>query len=134
MGLAGIFHLTVEELVAATVRSLEMDPVSSGVGKRIAVPGSRMEKFGMLSESHCAMYVAIYRLADGYRYALNCSGHSLSTAEVGANLAWAEMGTNPRDLTRKTEQGGLGHDIPGLKRMFEKCEWKVREGFSPYWN
>lgn len=125
---------TVEELVEATLRSRDLDAVFSGVGKRITVPGSKLEEYGMLSESRAALLVAVYRLASGYDCALNCSGHSVATANAGANIAWAEVGTNPRDLMDKTENGGRGHGVEELQKMYASSEWEVRKGFSPYWN
>lgn len=125
---------TVEELVESTLRSIDMDPVFSGVGKRITVPGTLLEKYGMVSESRWALYVAIYRLASGYNSPLNCSGHSKLVANAGANIAWAEVGTNPRDLMKKTENGGRGQSIVQAKKVFESTEWEIRKGFSPYWN
>lgn len=124
---------TVEELVEKTLISLNMHPVFSGVGGRIAVPGTMLEKQGMLSSSRLALFDAVYRLAAGVESPLNCSGASSVAAHAGANIAWAEVGTNPRDLVEKTENGGRGQSMDELFKLFERTEWKVRKGPSPYW-
>jgi biotin synthase len=124
---------TPAELAAATVLSRDLHPVFSGAGKRITVPGSKLEANGMSSETRMALYVAVYRLATGYECALNCSGHSLLTINAGANIAWAEVGTNPRDLTDRTEQGGKGDNIANIRKMYTYAEWEIRQGPSPYW-
>ena len=124
---------SAEELAEKTEICLSMDALSAGAGRRVMVPGTLMEKYGMLSESRGALYVAAYRLADGYHSKLNCSGHSMLTANAGANLAWAEMGTNPRDLVKKTEDGGEGQSIKEAGKVFLNTEWEVRKGYSEGW-
>ncbi|WP_353094710.1 radical SAM protein [Tissierella praeacuta] len=124
---------TPEELADSTLLSIDIDPVFSGAGKRIAVPGTMLAQEGMISEVKGALYVAIYRLAAGRKNRLNCSGHSMLTANAGANIAWSEVGTNPRDLKDKTEYGGRGQSIESAKKVFSNTEWKVLEGPSPDW-
>lgn len=124
---------TVEELVESTLLSRSLHPVFSGAGKRITVPGSMLDKYGMLSESRSSLYVAVYRLAAGYEPPLNCSGHSVLAANAGANIAWTEVGTNPRDLVERTEKGGRGQSIMQARKTFMNTEWEIRKGFSPYW-
>jgi biotin synthase len=124
---------TAAELTAATLLCRDIKPVFSGAGKRITVPGSLLEKNGMCSETRMALYVAVYRLATGYDCALNCSGHSMMTANAGANIAWAEVGTNPRDLLNKTEHGGRGENIANLRKVFDYTEWTILDGPSPGW-
>ena len=61
---------------------------------------------------------AVYRLATGRDLRLNCSANTVMTAASGANLAWAEVGTNPRDTVERTEHGGRGSNIAQLRKMF----------------
>lgn len=124
---------TVQELVDATLLSRDLGAVFSGVGRRITVPGTKMDGLGTLSASRVGLYAAVYRLASGYECALNCAACSGSSVDGGTNIGWAEVGTNPRDVARKTEEGGRGHSIAVLRKMFEDGEWEVRKGFSPYW-
>jgi biotin synthase len=124
---------TPEELTEATFRCMESGAISSGVGKRITVPGTLIESRGMLTDIAAANYVAVYRLAAGIDYRLNCSANSTLVAASGANLAWAEVGTNPRDTVKLTENGGRGQDIDKTRRTFLAAGWEVLEGPSQGW-
>ena len=124
---------TPEELAEATFRCIESDPKTSGVGRRISVPGTKLYDRGMLNDVEVAVMVAIYRLATGIDYQLNCSAGTSMAASAGANLAWAEVGTNPRDTVERTEHGGRGDNIDQLRKMFAGVGWQVRDGFSPGW-
>jgi biotin synthase len=124
---------TAEELTKMTRLCIGFDAQSAGAGKRIGVPGTKMYDKGMITELTGALYVAVYRLASGLAPRLNCSGHSLLTATAGANLAWAEVGTNPRDTQERTEKGGRGQSIALNRRIFRDSDWEVLEGPSPGW-
>lgn len=124
---------TPEELTEATYRAIGTHPMTSGVGKRIGVPGTLIYDRGMISEVAASNYVAIYRLATGLDLRLNCSCDSPMTAAAGANLAWAEMGTNPRDTKERTEDGGKGDSIQHCKNILRAGGWEVLEGPSQGW-
>ena len=124
---------TPEEITEATFRCINSDPMTSGVGKRIAVPGTKIFDRGMLTDVANANMVAIYRLAAGLDYKLNCSANTVMTAAAGANLAWAEVGTNPRDTVERTEHGGRGSNIAQMRKMFSASGWEVRQGPSQGW-
>ena len=124
---------TPEELTEATFRCIRSNPKTSGVGRRIAVPGTKVASRGMLTDVANANMVAIYRLATGLDYQLNCSANTALTASAGANLAWAEVGTNPRDTVERTEHGGRGAAILQQRKMFQAGGWEVRVGPSPGW-
>jgi biotin synthase len=124
---------TVDELVEKTRICIDSGAQSAGVGRRIGVPGTQLYENGMITELTGAMLVAVYRLATGLAPRLNCSGHSLLTAAAGANLAWAEVGTNPRDTLERTEKGGRGQSIAYNRKVFRDSDWEVLEGPSPGW-
>lgn len=124
---------TPEEITEATFRCIESDPMTSGVGKRIAVPGTLLYDRGMLTDVDNATMVAIYRLAHGVALRLNCSANTVMTAAAGANLAWAEVGTNPRDLVERTEKGGRGASMAQQTKMFKASGWEILEGPSQGW-
>jgi biotin synthase len=124
---------TSEELTEKTRMCIDMDAVSAGLGRRIGVPGTMLYDLGMITEFTGSLFVAIYRLATGLAPRLNCSGHSLLTAHSGANLAWAEVGTNPRDTKERTEKGGRGQSLATATRVFLESGWEVLEGPSPGW-
>lgn len=125
---------TPEELTRATRIALDSGARSAGVGRRITVPGTVIEDRGMIQDDRNSMNVAIYRLAAGADYqTLNCAMSSALSAASGANLAWAEVGTNPRDVQERTEDGGQGHDIAYCRDQFEKAGYQVLEGPSQGW-
>ncbi len=124
---------TPEEITEATFRCINSDPLTSGVGKRVAVPGTQLYDLGMLTDVANANMVAIYRLAHGSKLRLNCSANTVMTAASGANLAWAEVGTNPRDTVERTEHGGRGASLATQRKMFSASGWEVRKGPSVGW-
>lgn len=124
---------TPEEITEATMRCISTDPVSAGVGKRIAVPGTQLAVYGMLTDVANSNMVAIYRLATGRDLRLNCSANTVMTAASGANLSWAEVGSNPRDLVERTEKGGRGDSIEYCRKMFNASGWQVLDGPSKGW-
>ncbi len=124
---------SAEEITEATFRCIESDPVTSGVGKRVAVPGTQLYDLGMLTDVANANMVAIYRLATGRDLRLNCSANTTMTAASGANLAWAEVGTNPRDTVERTEHGGRGASMAAQRKMFHAAGWDILEGPSKGW-
>ena len=124
---------TPEELTEATMRCISTNPLSAGVGKRIGVPGTLVYDRGMLTDVANANMVAVYRLATGRDLRLNCSANTVMTAASGANLAWAEVGTNPRDTVERTEHGGRGSNIAQLRKMFAASGWQVLDGPSKGW-
>ncbi len=124
---------TPEELTEATIRCIGTEPISAGVGKRIGVPGTLLYDRGMLTDVANANMVAVYRLTTGRDLRLNCSANTVMTAAAGANLAWAEVGTNPRDTAERTENGGRGSNIAQLKKMFAASGWELLEGPSKGW-
>ncbi len=124
---------TPEELTEATMRCISTNPLTAGVGKRISVPGTLLYDRGMITDVANANMVAIYRLATGLGLKLNCSANTVMTAAAGANLAWAEVGTNPRDTVERTENGGRGSSIEKMRKMFLASGWEVLEGPSKGW-
>ena len=124
---------TPEELTEATFRCISANPMTAGVGRRITVPGTKIAERGMITDVANANMVAIYRLAVGLDYKLNCSANTAMTAASGANLAWAEVGTNPRDTVERTEHGGRGAAIERQRKMFQAGGWEVRQGPSQGW-
>ncbi len=124
---------TPQELAEKTRICIDSGAQSAGVGRRIGVPGTKLHDLGMITSWHCSLYVAIYRLASGLYPRLNCAGGNQLPSAYGANLAWAEVGTNPRDTVARTEKGGQGWDIGGCKERFRDSGWDILEGPSPGW-
>ena len=124
---------TVEEFVEKINLHLEENPVTSGVGRRVSVCGTTMECSDMLTQHQHALYTALYRLMDN-KTRLTASAHSVLLANSGANLCWAEAGCNPRDMSAKTEKGGIGKSVAEVAKVFTESGWQVKKGYSEGWN
>ena len=124
---------TVDELVEATFRCIDVKPVSAGAARRVGLEGTRLYERGMITEVRNADYVAVYRLASGLEPRLNCSANTVMTASAGANLAWVELGLNPRDILSRTEQGGQAIPIKLARKTFHGAGWEILDGSSQGW-
>lgn len=124
---------TPEELTEKTRICIDSRALSAGVGRRLAVPGTKMYDLGEATSWYISLLVAAYRLACGLYPRLNCAGgYELPTA-YGANLSWSEVGTNPRDVKERTENGGRGWNIATCKESFRNSGWELLDGPSPGW-
>ena len=121
---------SVEELVEMTLLTRNYQPVFSGAARRIGIPSTDLTKKGMVSEAKMAHILAVVRLAMGYQCAGNCTHEpNVLGAASGANLFWAEAGSNPRDNRNNTE-AGRGFSVAKCKEMFREAEWQILEGPS----
>lgn len=124
---------TPQELAYYTRIAIESGANSAGVGRRVTVPGTMVDNRGMIDDIENARNVAIYRLAAGPKPMLNCAMATSLSGAAGANLAWAEVGTNPRDVKERTEKGGRGTNISLNRRLFQAAGYEVLEGPSQGW-
>jgi biotin synthase len=121
---------SVQEIADKILLGREMSPCYSGAMRRISIPGSEVEKYGMVSEYRLAFLVAVVRLAMGREVIGNCTHEpSILGATAGANLFWAEVGTNPRDTEFETSRG-RGLDVRSCIRMFKETDFNVLHGPS----
>jgi biotin synthase len=121
---------SVDEIAEKILIGREMNTCYSGAMRRINIPGSELERYGMISEYRLAFLVAVVRLAMGRNLIGNCTHEpSLLGATAGANLFWAEVGTNPRDTEVDTSEGrGLG--TKSCIAMFKEADFDVLQGPS----
>jgi biotin synthase len=98
--------------------------------RRINIPGSELEQYGIISEYRLAFLVAVVRLAMGRELIGNCTHEpNILGATAGDNLFWAEVGTNPRDTEVETSRGrGLG--VKSCMEIFKQADFEVRCGPS----
>jgi hypothetical protein len=54
-------------------------------------------------------------------------------AIAGANLFWAEVGANPRDVEDKTEEG-RGESVSSCRTIYQESNWDILSGPSRYYN
>jgi biotin synthase len=63
----------------------------------------------------------------------NCTHEPCTLGGVaGANLFWAEVGANPRDVREKTEEG-RGETVASCRNLFAECGWDVLDGPSRFY-
>ena len=125
---------SIEELVEKTIINREAEPVYSGSARRIPIPGSELEKYGIVSEARMAFILAVVRLAIPMSVPGNCTHEpNVIGAFAGANLLWAESGANPRD-TREDTEGQRGMSVSDCRTILEEAEWKVRKGPSKFYD
>jgi biotin synthase len=121
---------SLEEIAEKILIARDIQPCYSGAARRISIPGSALEKFGMITEYRMAYLVAVVRLAMGRELIGNCTHEpNLLGATAGANLFWAEAGANPRDTEAETSKG-RGSDIGSCIRLFQEADFEVRKGPS----
>lgn len=121
---------SIDEIAEKILIGREMKPCYSGAMRRISIPGSDMEKYGMMSEYLMAFLVAVVRLAMGRDLIGNCTHEpNVLGATAGANLFWAEVGTNPRDTEVDTSEG-RGLDVRSCIGMFREADFDILQGPS----
>ena len=121
---------TIDEIIEKIMIGRDMKPCYSGAMRRINIPGSKLEAYGKISEYRMAFLVAVVRLAMGTNIRGNCTHEpNILGATSGANLFWAEVGTNPRDTEADTSEG-RGLDVSACRKMFEEADFEVLTGPS----
>jgi biotin synthase len=124
---------SVEELVEKTIITRDAKPVYSGSARRIPITNTKMAEYGIVSEAKMAHILAVVRLALGYDIPGNCTHEpNVIGAAAGANLLWAEAGSNPRDTEVETE-GKRGMTVEDCVQVLEEAEWKVLQGPSKFY-
>ena len=124
---------SVEELVEKTLITRDAKPGYSGSARRIPIPNTKMAKYGIVSEARMAHILAVVRLALGHDIPGNCTHEpNVIGAAAGANLLWAEAGSNPRDTEKETE-GKRGMTVKECVKVLEEAEWKILQGPSKFY-
>lgn len=125
---------TNEEIAEKILLAASFDPAFSGAMRRINIPGSSLEKYGMISELRLAQIVAVTRIATPFSVKGNCTHEpNVLGAAAGANLLWAEVGGNPRDTAEKTEES-RGVSVGDCAKMLKEAEWDVTTSPSSFYN
>ncbi len=125
---------TNEELAQMIEFTASFNPAYSGAARRITIPGTQMAELGMINELRMAQIVAVTRLGMPRTVMGNCTHEPCTLGSAaGANLFWAELGANPRDIKARTEEG-RGDTIEQCSSLFMESSWDVWEGPSRYYN
>ena len=125
---------TSDELADAIVFTGSFDPAFSGAARRIVIPGTQMARRGMISEQRMAHIVAVTRLGVPRTVLGNCTHEPCTLGAIaGANLFWAEVGANPRDIKEKTEEG-RGETVESCRQIFRESGWDIWSGPSRFYH
>jgi len=123
-----------EELADMIAFTASINPAYSGAARRISIPGTRLAPLGMISELRMAQIVAVTRLGMPRSVPGNCTHEPCTLGAIaGANLFWAEVGANPRDVHAKTEEG-RGESVRSCRMIFQESNWSVLHGPSRFYN
>ena len=124
---------TNEELADMIAFTASINPSYSGAARRIPIPGTAMAGLGAISEMRMAQIVAVTRLGMPRSVRGNCTHEPCTLGAVaGANLFWAEVGANPRDIEEKTEEG-RGETVASCRSIFQESNWDIRKGPSRFY-
>jgi len=128
----GIEH-SIDELVEKTIITRDIKPVYSGAARRIPIPHTKLAQYGVVSEAKMALILAVVRLALDGDIRGNCTHEpNVLGAFAGANLLWAEVGSNPRDTIKDTEKK-RGMSVKNCISILKEVEWNVLEGPSQFY-
>ena len=119
---------SIDELVEKTLLTRDLEACFSGSMRRTTIPSSPLAAHGQVSYARMATIVAAVALATGTRVPGNCT-HEPNALGVhaGANLVWAEVGSNPRDTEAETVRGWT---VNRCRELYQECGWEVLEGPS----
>lgn len=125
---------TNEELSDMILFTASFNPSYSGAARRIPIPGTEIARRGTISELRMAQIVAITRLGMPRTVLGNCTHEPCTLGGIaGANLFWAEVGANPRDTKKRTEEG-RGETVETCRTIFQECGWDIFQGPSRYYS
>lgn len=120
---------SVDELVEKTIMSRDVKPVFSGAMRRVPIPNTEKAGYGMVSEARMAHILGVVRLAVGLDVPGHCTHEPgiMAAAMGGANLLWAESGSNPRDTEKDTYRGWT---VKSCRNVYTEAEWRILDGPS----
>jgi biotin synthase len=122
-----------EELAEMILFTASIKPAYSGAARRIAIPGTELAQRGMITEQRMAQIVAITRLGMPRDVLGNCTHEPCTLGAIaGANVFWAEMGANPRDIQARTEEG-RGDTVQHCATLFRESGWEILEAPSRFY-
>jgi biotin synthase len=125
---------SLHELVEKTIITREATPVFSGAMRRIPIPNTELARYGTVSEARMAHILSVVRLALGFGVPGNCTHEpNVTGVAAGANIIWAETGSNPRDVEKETG-GKRGMSVQQCKQIFKEAEWDVFKGPSRFFS
>lgn len=121
---------SINELFEKTVITRDIKPVYSGAARRIPIPKTKLARYKIVTEVKMALILAVVRLALQNDIRGNCTHEpNVFGAFAGANLLWAEVGSNPRDTIENTQKK-RGMSVKECISILKEAEWEVLKGPS----
>jgi biotin synthase len=122
---------SIEQQVELMFMGREIGATFSGAMFRVSVPGSLLACYGEVTYWYLARTVAVTRLVMGNTVTAHCTHEpNIPSLLAGANLLWAEVGSNPRDKDKETEHG-RGMSIGQCQKMLQHAGYNLRIGPTP---
>ncbi len=122
---------SIERQVELMFLGRELGAAFSGAMHRVSVPGTKLAHYGEVTQWYLARTVAVTRLVMGDTVVAHCTHEpNIPSILAGANLLWAEVGTNPRDENKETEKS-RGQSIRRCQRLLQHAGYCPRVGPSP---
>ncbi len=115
---------TNEEIADEIFRAMEYNVNVMAVMRRICFSGSPLESKGEISALKLAHVCAVATLVSKPKRAMGVHEPEIISLVSGANQIYAENGSNPRDLSTKTEQS-RGFSVADAQKMLKDSGWTI---------
>ena len=122
---------SIEQQVELMFLGRELSATFSGAMHRVSVPGTALAQYGEITHWYLARTVGVTRLVMGNTVVAHCTHEpNIPSVLAGANLLWAEVGTNPRDESKETEKS-RGLSVRQCQEILRHAGYRLRVGPSP---
>jgi biotin synthase len=119
---------SAQEIVGSMFRAKDLGVAVQATMRRVAIPGAPLFFKGQITEVEQAKVTALARLVMGESiYAMGVHEPSMPSLMSGANMVYAETGSNPRDITEDTREG-RGRSVGACKRMLQENGFRTFDG------
>ena len=119
-----------EEIMESMFRGRDLGVAIQATMRRIPIAGTPLFGNGQISEIEQAKVTAVARLAMKDIYAMGVHEPNAPSLLSGANMIYAETGSNPRDIAEDTREG-RGRSVAACKRMLQEAGFKTFDGPAP---
>lgn len=115
---------TLDELAEEILFAQDLKVKAMAVMRRIAVPGTKLEKLGQISKLQLIKIAAVTRLASSPTRCMNAHETVEGSLLAGVNQLYAEAGSNPRDDVIETSNN-RGLSIKDVRTMLKEYEFNI---------
>lgn len=115
---------TYGEIADEMLRARELNVKAMAVMRRRPVPGTAMERSGMISSLELTKIAAVTRLVSRPSRSMNVHEVTPMSLLAGVNQLYAEAGANPRDQIYDTAIG-RGYSVSGVAALLTEAEFEL---------